>query len=193
MELGDYLATVRPEHRRRVRAGPALPAGPDRCGARVRQARGRASWPPPVRRCSSSGRRRTIPATTRRSTWTTTSGRRSWPTSAASKRLVSDAGLRTALHPHWGLAIATGAGHRAAARRVRCRAVPRHGPHLPRRHRSRRHRRARRAGASSTSTSRTSIRPGAERVRSGEVPVPPVGHRRPVRAARARAPWTSPG
>ena len=36
------------------------------------------------------------------------SGRCSSPTCGGSKSIVSDAGLETALHPHWGMAIATG-------------------------------------------------------------------------------------
>ena len=96
-----------------------------------------------------------------------------WTTFLANlKRLegvVNDAGLTTALHPHWGMAIETGAAHRPAARVVVRRAVSRHGPRLPGGHRPGR----RRAGGARSRPPCASQgrRPGQGRPGpSGEVP-----------------------
>ncbi len=97
--------------------------------------------------------------------------------------IVSDAGLETALHPHWGLAIATGRGHRPAARRHRTSGICLDTGH------------AYLGGADPVAVARAAgdrvlhvhlkdvDAAKAERVRSGEVAVPPSGPRRPVRPA----------
>ena len=163
---------VRPEHRRRLRAGPALPRPTGSTSSWRTWLAPRGSSRRPARRCSSSGRRRTNPGY---DTPVDMIGRRvdDVPRQPAggSKAIVSDAGLETALHPHWGMAIATGTGHRPAARVVGRRVVPRHRPRLPGRRGPGRHRPGRRAIGSSMSTSRTSTRPrpsrsGAARSRS---------------------------
>ena len=88
----------------------------------------------------------------------------------ASKSVVTDAGLQTALHPHWGMAIETGPRHRPAARLVVGRAVPRHRSRLPRPATDPVDV-ARAAGGRVLHVHLKDVDPAAaERVRSGEVP-----------------------
>ncbi len=113
-----------------------------------------------------------------------TSGRRSWPTSSGSKAIVTDAGLKTALHPHWGMAIETGTDIDRLLESSDGRVVPRHRPRLPGRRRPGR-------GRAGGARPRPPCPPQGRRPGQGRAgperrgPVPRVGHRRAVRAARA--------